>query len=77
MGPAHHESSLNDVAPLLVRNFADIGVFYLVQSDGELRRAAAATRDPAKGWIADVIMHCRPRRPEITSQGRSFATENR
>ncbi len=56
MGPRHHESSLSDVAPLLVRDFADLGVFYLVQADGELRRAAAATRDPAKAWIADVIM---------------------
>jgi PAS domain S-box-containing protein len=56
MGPLHQESSLNDVAPLLVRDFADLGVFYLVQPDGELRRAAAATRDPAKAWIAEVVM---------------------
>ena len=56
MGPRHHDSSLNDVAPLLVRDFADLGVFYLVQPDGELRRAAAATHDPAKAWIAEVVM---------------------
>ncbi|MFL5307834.1 MAG: PAS domain S-box protein, partial [Polyangia bacterium] len=55
LGPAHHDSSLNDVAPLLVRSLADMGVFYVVDSDGELRRAAVAARDPAKQWIVDVI----------------------
>ncbi|MES1207743.1 MAG: ATP-binding protein, partial [Pseudomonadota bacterium] len=56
LGPAHRESSLADVAPLLVRNLADLGVFFLIDSDGEMRRAAVATRDPANKWIAEVIM---------------------
>ena len=77
LGPAHHDSSLDDVAPLLVRNLADLGVFYLVDSDGELRRAAAATRDPAQA--VDRGRHHGPTddgaRP-ITSQDRSFAIES-
>ncbi|MES1205462.1 MAG: PAS domain-containing sensor histidine kinase [Pseudomonadota bacterium] len=56
LDPLRHESSLAEVAPLLVRNLADLGVFYLVDPDGELRRAAVATRDPAKTWIAEVMM---------------------
>ncbi len=56
LGPAHHDSTLDEVAPLLVRNLADLGVFYLVEPNGELRRAVVATPDPDKAWIAEAIM---------------------
>ena len=70
LGAAHHESSLTDVAPLLVRNLADMGVFYLVDPDGELRRTVVATRDPANQWIGDAIMQQPPTVPadHITRQ---------
>ena len=56
LSPMRYEGSLNEVAPLLVREIADLGIFYAVQPDGELCRVAAATRDPGKTWISDVVM---------------------
>jgi len=56
LSPLRYESSLDDVAPLVARSLADLVIFYVVQADGELHRVAAATRDPAQGWVADAIM---------------------
>jgi signal transduction histidine kinase len=87
LSPLRHESSLNDVAPMVARNLADLVIFFVVQPDGELQRVAAATRDPAQAWIADVIMKdlratTRPDHParrvvrERTSVIRQFAPES-
>jgi PAS domain S-box-containing protein len=54
--PMESESELDDVALFLARQLADLVVFYVVQPDGELRRAAASCRDPAKAWIAAELM---------------------
>jgi PAS domain S-box-containing protein len=59
LSPIRYEESLNEVAPLLVRDFADIGIFYLVQPDGELRRVAAAARDPDHAWAAETLIKSR------------------
>ena len=79
LGLVHHESSLNDVAPLLVRNLADLGIFYLADADGELRRAAVATRHlpKAPGLLTSSCSHrtTAVRRPCL--HGRFFATDSR
>jgi PAS domain S-box-containing protein len=54
--PVEFEGALDEVALFLARQLADLVVFYVVQPDGELRRAAAGCRDSAKGWIADELM---------------------
>ena len=59
LSPIRYEESLNDVAPLLVRELADIGVFYLIQPDGELQRVAAAARDPDRAWVAESLIKLR------------------
>jgi PAS domain S-box-containing protein len=59
LSPIRYEESLNDVAPLLVRDLADFGIFYLVQPDGELTRVAAAARDPEQAWIAEALIKMR------------------
>jgi PAS domain S-box-containing protein len=56
LSPLRYESSLDDVAPLIARNLADLVIFFVVQPDGELQRVAAAARDPAQAWIADAVM---------------------
>jgi signal transduction histidine kinase len=56
LSPLRYESSLTDVAPLVAHHLADVVVFFVVQADGEVQRVAAATRDPAEAWIAEVFM---------------------
>lgn len=75
LSPLRYESSLNDVAPLVARNLADLVIFYVVQADGELHRVAAATREPTQGWVADAVMTslrrpCPPSTPRGGSSGR-------
>jgi PAS domain S-box-containing protein len=55
LSPILYESPLAEVAPLIAKNLADLVVFFVVQPDGELRRVAAATRDPAKAWAAEAV----------------------
>jgi PAS domain S-box-containing protein len=56
LSPLRYESPLNDVAPLIASELADLVMFYVVQPDGDLHRVAAATREPKPAWIADTIM---------------------
>jgi signal transduction histidine kinase len=56
LSPLRYESSLDDVAPLVARNLADLVIFFVVQADGDLQRVAAATHNPAQSWIADAVM---------------------
>jgi PAS domain S-box-containing protein len=56
LSPLRYESSLDDVAPMVARNLADLVIFFVVQENGELHRVAAATRNPAQAWVAEVIM---------------------
>jgi PAS domain S-box-containing protein len=55
LSPIRSDSSLDDVAPLVARSLADLVVFFVAQADGELQRVAAATSDPARAWISDVL----------------------
>jgi PAS domain S-box-containing protein len=55
LSPIMYESPLSEVAALIARNLADLVVFFVVQPDGEMRRVAAATRDPAKAWAAEAV----------------------
>jgi PAS domain S-box-containing protein len=59
LSPIRYESSLQDVAPLVARDLADVVLFFVVQADGELERVAAATRDPTRAWIADALTRLR------------------
>jgi PAS domain S-box-containing protein len=54
--PVECEGTLDEVAPFLARHLADVVVFYLVQRDGDLYRVTAASRDPAKAWVADELI---------------------
>jgi PAS domain S-box-containing protein len=54
--PVEVESALDDVAHFLARQLADLVIFYVVQPDGALRRAAASCRHSAKAWISDELM---------------------
>ena len=56
LSPLRYEGSLEDVAPLVARDLADLVILFVVQADGDLQRVAAATRDPAQAWIADALM---------------------
>jgi signal transduction histidine kinase len=56
LSPLRYERSLEDVAPLVARELADLVIFFAAQEDGELQRVAAATRDPAQAWVADAVM---------------------
>jgi len=56
LSPIRYDSPLTEVAPLVARDMADLVVFYVVQADGDLQRAAVATRDPAQAWISGALM---------------------
>jgi PAS domain S-box-containing protein len=56
LSPLRYESSLNDVAPVVARDLADLVVFYVVQADGELERVAAAVHAPGRAWISDALL---------------------
>jgi PAS domain S-box-containing protein len=59
LSPIRYESPLAEVAPLVARDLAELVMFYVVQPDGDLARGAAATRDPALAWAAEVLMRDR------------------
>jgi signal transduction histidine kinase len=51
-----YEDTLTHVARLITRDLADFSVLYIVDDEGELRRARASSRDPETAWFSELLL---------------------
>jgi PAS domain S-box-containing protein len=51
-----YEDTLTSVAEVAVRSLADLCVVDVLGDDGQASRLRVVTRDPAKGWLCDVLL---------------------
>jgi PAS domain S-box-containing protein len=75
--------TLRNIVRVAVRSLADFSVIFTVEDDEQLRRAAAASRDPSLAWCADLMLQLPPRRSpahaawRVVDERRSTITELR
>lgn len=51
----NYETTLDNIVRLVVRDLADFCVIYVVENNGEIKRAKALCHDPHKSWICDLL----------------------
>lgn len=49
-------TELDTVTQIVTRELADVGVLCVLEEGERLRRVAAASREPAKAWVAEALM---------------------
>jgi signal transduction histidine kinase/CheY-like chemotaxis protein len=81
LSASDYEHALASVTRLAVDSLADFAVIYLVEEEGGIRRAAAASRAPEHAQLFDTIL-AQPSRPrpthpiwEVVAHGRSLIRE--
>lgn len=62
LASTEYEETLRDLTRVAVKMLADFAVVFILEEDGELRRAASASRDPALAWCADLMLQLPPQR---------------
>jgi PAS domain S-box-containing protein len=51
-----YEDTLKHVTRAIARDFADFCVLYIVDDEGQLRRASAASHDSARAWFTELLL---------------------
>jgi PAS domain S-box-containing protein len=53
--PTEDDRVLDRIAKAVITSLADFSCIFVLSEDGNLRRAAAASRDPERDWIAEMV----------------------
>lgn len=51
----NYENALKKMAQLVVGDLADFCIVDIIEDNGEIRRVATTSRDPASAWISDLL----------------------